>query len=638
MKPITSCRIEVLPDGKLAISDIKGPYWDMVQTLRALGGRAQKMPEGWVWHIDTERFKANVAKFEALGVKPEHMGATAGEESLELPTKAIVAGPLTDITITRNRNRIHFHFNYSEDLNALFRSAPDFTYNAKEKSRAVTLSGETAPGVQKVVAELKSRGHSINGLECLHDLEKKVKQGFASQEEMEKNREALDRLKTDFSVEVKGLDLLKVEPFGYQKAGIAFLNLSEGRAIIGDEMGLGKTLQALAWVVINKKQAIVVCPKSFIYGWAEEIKKFSSATVQVLSSKKSPLENAQFTIVNYEAVTKYEFKNYDTVIVDESHLIKNKKTQRFKEVKKLASEADHVICLSGTAIVNRPAEFYTQLNLVRAGITGSWDAYTQKYCAAFHDGYGMNVSGASNLDKLVRLVAPIYLRRNKKDVLHDLPAKIRQEIVVQGIQLPDPDDLSDFGILAYLNLMKLEIAKAKTEATIEFAKNMLEQGGKVVIFSDYIEPVKRIGEAFGEEAICYLAQLTPEERAAAQKQFQTDPKKRVFVATSKIASVALTLTASSKVIFNDLPWSPGVLLQAEDRCHRVGAKDTVNVYRMVARGTLDDNVTGLLTKKAEILKAVLEGSGFQPEAQNEGSEEKSILTDLVAIFKVSKKK
>ena len=620
---ITSCRLEMVGT-KLIISDIKGPYWDLVQSLRLNGGRAIKTPEGWVWQIEVERFKAAREELESLGIKPEHLQSSREHSSPEKKET---------ITITRNRNRIHFNYPYSQTLNELFRRAPDFTFNKKEKSRAITLSGETAAGIKLVLTELQTDGYEIIGLENLHDLEKKLKQGFASQEEMEKNRGVLDALKTDFNVEVAGLDALKVQPFGYQRAGIAFLNISEGRAIIGDEMGLGKTFQALAWVVINNKKAIVVCPKSFIFGWADEIRKFTHATVQVLTSKKVELEEAQFTVVNYEAVSKYNFENYDTVIVDESHLIKNKKTQRFKEVKKLASEADHVICLSGTAIVNRPAEFYTQLNLVRAGIAGSWDHYTQKFCDAFHDGYGMNVNGASNLEELVRLVAPIYLRRNKKDVLHDLPPKIRQEIVVQGIRLPDPDDFSDKGILAYLTLMKLELAKAKTDATIEFAKSMVEQGEKVVIFSDFIEPVKRIAEAFGNEAICYLATLSPEERSAAQKDFQTNPARKVFVATSKIASVALTLTTASKVIFNDLPWTVGTLLQAEDRCHRVGATDTVNIYRMVARGTLDDSVTGLLTKKAEVLKAVLEGKEFQLE---EG-EEKTIITDLVATFRLPRK-
>lgn len=206
---------------------------------------------------------------------------------------------------------------------------------------------------------------------------------------------------------------------------------------------------------------------------------------------------------------------------------------------------------------------------------------------------------------------------------------------MQGINVNDPDDRSYEAMLSWITKAKINLAKEKVHATIEFAKNMVAQGDKVIIFSDYIDPVVEIAKAFGDEAICYLAELNAEERSEAQRQFQEDPSKKVFVATSKIASVALTLTEASKVIFNDMPYSPGTLLQAEDRAHRNGQRNSVNIYRMVARGTLDDQVTAILTRKAEILKTVLEGRGKDLTNEEKDEAQKSILTDIIDYFRVS---
>jgi SWI/SNF-related matrix-associated actin-dependent regulator 1 of chromatin subfamily A len=624
-KPQAPESVEIAQVGtRVEISKMTGHIWDLINALKASGGRARKVGDEFVWSIESANLGRNREQLESLGIDFSKIEIAAGAP--------IDPGPA--LTITRAKDKLTLAFPYKVALIDFLRNQKDFVYNKEDHSRSVKLTPATAGAVKAFIDKASAQGLKIVGLENVADLQKQIAKGAKERAELEARRVELDAAKVDFDVEVPNSDRLKKPLFGYQKAGVVFLNKAGGRGIIGDEMGLGKTLQALAWVVTNGKKAIVICPKSFIYGWEDEIEKFSSATVQVLTNKKVPLAGADFTIVNYESAAKYDFKEFDALIIDESHMVKNKTTARFKEVKKLADRAKHVICLSGTAIVNRPVEFFTQINLVNSGITGTYTKYTNRYCGAFHDGYRWNVAGASNLDELVSLISPVYIRRNKKDVLKDLPDLIRQEIVVQGIRIEEPDDRSADGILAWITKTKVSLADAKTDATIEFAKNMIEQGGKVVIFSDYIEPVKKIAAAFGDEAIAYLADLTPEQRSAAQKQFQENPKKRVFVATSKIASVALTLTAASKVIFNDLPWTPGGLMQAEARAHRVGQKDTVNVYRMVARGTLDDQVTELLTKKAEILKTVLEGKSGELTAEEGQSADRSILTDVVRTFRV----
>ena len=233
-----------------------------------------------------------------------------------------------------------------------------------------------------------------------------------------------------------------------------------------------------------------------------------------------------------------------------------------------------------------------------------------------------------NLDELRALIAPIYLRRNKETVLPELPPKLRQEIRLSDVKINEKRGGSD-NPLAQITRMKIALANAKVESTIEFVKGMVEQGEKVIVFSDYVEPVEKIAAAFGENALMYVSELDAQERTAMVQAFQNDPTKLVFVATTKIASVALTLTAASHVVFNDLPWTPGSMLQAEDRAHRIGQKNTLNIYRMVASGSLDIYITELLTSKAIILKQVLD-AGLN--AADYDLDEKSILTDIVRHF------
>jgi SWI/SNF-related matrix-associated actin-dependent regulator 1 of chromatin subfamily A len=601
----------------------KGRIGERVAALKAMGAKGARRPDGeWYWTLDSGRALANRHELE------DGLGFDLSEVTA-VPAPAVAPPPAPTLRLVRSQGPLIKIFSpYNAELVQLMRSLTGFGFNPEDKSRELGVNIGTATRILDVIYWAREQGWQVEDvtnieLECVN---------------LTAAASDLEATKTDFSVaSVPGQEKLKVVPYPYQRAGITFLNKAGGRGIVGDEMGLGKTFQALGWVVTNEKRALVVCPKSFMFGWANEVAKFSYASSQVLGPKPTEFDQAQFTIVNYESAGKHDFSQlrYDTLIIDESHLIKNSKTLRYQVIAELAKHAQHVILLSGTAIVNRPAEFFTQLNLVAPGLTGGWKTFTERFCGGHHDGYGWRADGATNIEELVKLVAPVYIRRNKADVLKELPAKIRQEIVVDGIRV---QVATGDNALAAITRTKYDVALAKIGATIEFAEGIVENGEKVIIFSDYVEPVERIAEHFGEQAIAYLAELDPAERAEAQRRFQEDPNVKVFVATTKIASVALTLTAASHVVFNDMPWTPGSLLQAEDRAHRVGQKDVVNIYRITAAHDFDRSISSLLTSKAEILKAVLEGRGSDyTQAQREDAEG-SILTDMVKRFAPKKTK
>jgi len=596
----------------------KGAITKTVALIKSIGGRGNFLDGKWIWTANVNRVLDAQAELEMLGFDLSQLTRVT-----ETEIKAHAVANAILLVISRHENSIVVNSPYNAALVNFYRQVAGFKYNSLDHSRKIEIDLSTATKLRSLIEVARKEQMEVIGEKHVADVERDAKTAEA-------HKQALEALKMNFEVTFPNAELLNVTPYGYQAAGIAFLNAANGRAIIGDEMGLGKTLQALAWVVTNHKRAIVICPKSFVYGWANEVKKFAKdSSTQVLGTKPVEFTGAQFTIVNYESCGKHDFSklNYDTVIIDESHLVKNAKTARYKNIALITKDVKHVILLSGTAIVNKPVEFFTQLNLVKPGVTGTYGSFTYKYCAGHRHEYGWDANGASNLDELRKLIAPIYLRRNKETVLPELPPKIRQEIRLSDVKINEKRGGSN-NPLAEITRMKIALANAKVESTIEFVKAMVEQGEKVIVFSDYVEPVEKIAAAFGESALMYVAELDAEERIAMQETFQNDPTKLVFAATTKIASVALTLTAASHIVFNDLPWTPGSMLQAEDRAHRIGQKLTLNIYRMVASGSLDIYITELLTSKAIILKQVLDNGGIDTDT------EKSILTDIVRHFKM----
>ena len=259
----------------------------------------------------------------------------------------------------------------------------------------------------------------------LTELDEKIKsQKYSDEKSIE------DSIAGDSSLEVQGLGG-ELRPF--QRAGVSYMT-ERKRVLLGDEMGLGKTVQGIAAVCHAKAfPCLVICPVSLQLNWVREIEKWAVDKRVTMEVE----ESADFTVIPYSQVVKHENilkkgTHWQALICDESHYVKNSKAQRTKVVKSIAKGIPNIYLLSGTPIVNRPAEFITQLQILdRLNEMGGWKHFTDRYCDAKQERFGLNINGASNLTELnSRLRASCYIRRFKKDVLKELPDKQRSVIEV----------------------------------------------------------------------------------------------------------------------------------------------------------------------------------------------------------------
>ena len=229
---------------------------------------------------------------------------------------------------------------------------------------------------------------------------------------------------------------LPIELFPYQEVGVSFIELAKGRALLGDEMGLGKTAQSLAWLTLHpeKKPVIVVCPASMKVTWEREIQKWiPGEDVQVIKDGKDKfIENKNIYIINYDLMKKRRDELIDlkaeVVILDECTYIKEGRSQRTKATVAVAKKSPHIIALSGTPILNKPIEFYNILHLLNPKSFKSQWKFGQQFCGAFHDGYGWKFSGVTNSDTLNFMLKSLMIRREKREVLTELPDKRREYI------------------------------------------------------------------------------------------------------------------------------------------------------------------------------------------------------------------
>lgn len=420
----------------------------------------------------------------------------------------------------------------------------------------------------------------------------------------------------------------KIKLHAYQNEGVRFLDETGGNALIGDEMGLGKTLQTLAWAAKNNKKILVVCPKVVRRNWIHEAEKFfpdhfvgtELDTSMLRKKKKLDLSDSNIVTVNFEALHKFkdqiEAAGFDTIVIDESHKIKNPKAKRTKTIQEVAKKMKHKILLSGTAILNNRQELVTQVDLIAP------DEYTEikrkvdKFGGVHYKRELKNetIGGAWNE------LRPIYLVRKKKDVLPDLPEKTTTILELETKGLPDlPAKKAKIGDFSRV---RTELAVGKAEATKEVIKEVLDSSqSRMLVFTESLEAAKKLAAEFGDLAVLHHGQQSHEKREAAKKEFQKQDEsgefiseKRIFVTTRQAMEVGANLTAADKVIFNDLPWNPGLLDQAESRAQRIGQKKNVNVYWVTAANNLfDQHVTAIIRRKFELAKKVNHGEQVTPE-------------------------
>ncbi|XP_067843327.1 DNA annealing helicase and endonuclease ZRANB3 isoform X2 [Heptranchias perlo] len=413
----------------------------------------------------------------------------------------------------------------------------------------------------------------------------------------------------------------------FQKEGIKFAIERNGRCMIADEMGLGKTIQAIAVAYLYKKDwpLLIVVPSSLKYPWIEEIEKWitelSPDDINLIETKSDVgrIPTSKITILGYgllttDALTLVDAlsnQNFQVVIVDESHYIKSRNAARSTILVPIVQNAARAVLLTGTPALSRPEELFMQINALYPRKFGTWTDYAKKYCNAHLRYFGKRAQwdckGASNLDELHQCLSNIMIRRMKHEVLTQLPPKIRQQI---------PFDLSK------------EATKEMNASIEEWEKLMRELHSRSAETDNpFVQVMGLITRMYKQTAIAkarYIridGSIPASERIHLVHQFQNDPETQVAVLSIKAAGQGLTFTAATHVVFAELYWDPGHLVQAEDRAHRIGQCSSVHIHYLIAKGTLDSLMWSMLKRKTGVTSNTLNGIKQHLEVE-EGDKEK----------------
>jgi SWI/SNF-related matrix-associated actin-dependent regulator 1 of chromatin subfamily A len=453
---------------------------------------------------------------------------------------------------------------------------------------------------------------------------------------------------------------LKRTMFPFQRTGVAY-SLEKKRLIVGDQPGLGKTTQAIATMVAattadSDMPILVVCPSSLKLNWQQEVHMISDLRAILLTdanmrtfksfwNSRDELGNrlASVFIINYESLKKFfvhsidkpadggrvTIRNYKFnidniaffkfICFDESHRLKDFSTQQSKIARGIAQGKQWVLMLTGTPVVNRPKDLCCQLAVMdQLAHFGGYKGFINRYC-------GNDGKGFTNLKELnYRLSVNCFYQRQKHEVLKDLPAKMRQ---VQLCELSNraeyghamlnfqswlnAQDISDEKKLASLRaealvqmgVIKRLSAMGKLKSIYEFIDDVLASGEKLIVFVDTIKVGQEIKNKY--HALSIVGDDSIEARNEAVQLFQNKASGRnLIVCSIKAAGVGLTLTASSKVAFVELPWTAAACEQCEDRAHRIGQIDSVNCYYFLGKGTIDEDIYEIINEKRKIANAV----------------------------------
>lgn len=411
----------------------------------------------------------------------------------------------------------------------------------------------------------------------------------------------------------------------------------------------------VASIEAKPSKTLVICPASLKQNWKREIENYTDKSIYICDGKKYD-DNVDFVIINYDIIKNFhslklkeetviQKSKFDLVIIDESHYIKNPQASRTKLINDICKDINKIWLLTGTPLTSRPIDYFNLLSLVGSNVSKNWMAYVLRYCAGYQFTVGMNkvwnVNGASNLDELRERTSPLLLRRLKENVL-DLPEKIITPVYltlkskeyeeVMGEYFDwvknNPKESKSLSV-QFTKLMKVRqiIADEKIKNTIELIENTLEQGRKVIAFSNFTNSLNKIYEHFKKVAVKLDGSSSMTQRQDSVDKFQNDENVKVFVGNIKAAGVGVTLTSGDVVIFNDLSFVPADHSQAEDRAYRIGQKNSVSVLYPIFENTIEGIIYDMLDRKKKIISTVLGDNLI------EGDVSEDILTQILNFGK-----
>lgn len=405
----------------------------------------------------------------------------------------------------------------------------------------------------------------------------------------------------------------QLKPF--QAVGCLYMLLNK-RMILGDEMGLGKTIQALASVELSgQKPCIVICPNSLKINWKREISNcFKNQQIDILNKKSK--KDADFYIINYESLHNYidlikEIKP-KSVILDESHYVKNQKAKRSLSCQQAIRNIEYRFALTGTAILKSPVDLISQLKIInRLDHFGCENTFIETFCGNSNTQWGKDVrKGASNITKLNReLRESCFIRRVKEQVTKDLPEKSRSYIYLNSSTKEYKKAFKNFLDLPQKEkIHKLEelrqiAANEKLDDVKEWINNFQETERKLVVFAYHKEIQEKLIAAYPKSAKI-ISGMSDNERQDNIDLFMNDENCKIIICSLKAGSVGLTLTAASDVLFAEMDWCAANNTQAEDRCHRIGQKNNVNIWYLIAKNTIEEQILNVVSSKLSLYEQV----------------------------------
>ena len=430
--------------------------------------------------------------------------------------------------------------------------------------------------------------------------------------------------------------MVKLYPF--QLEGARLIYKFKGRALLADQQGTGKTIQALYWItkIPTRRPVVIVAPASMKYVWQLEASDHFDLRTEVLEGRngdKHILSEKGIYIINYDILHSWLPTLLDLqpecVVIDEVHFCKSLRAKRTKAALALTKGVPSVIGLSGTPLVNRPIELWPALHMIRPDLFPSVRHYAWRWCSPRWTPWGWKYDGAKDLKVLNRILKKsCMIRRLKRDVLAELPDKTRQVVPFRLADRKEYDQ-AEQDFLGWLRsvsparalraarsqaltrigyLLRL-VAKLKLNQAKGWIDDLLEANPeeKIVGFTRHTFVLDTLHKEYGQRSVILDGRVTGRHRAIVHRAFQTNNRIRLLLGNLQAAGTGITLTAAWRTFFFDLPWTPGDLLQAEDRTHRITQKHPVLIYYLIAIDTIEEKLMKILKRKASILDAVLDG-------------------------------
>ena len=557
---------------------------------------------------------------------------------LDLVTSALTSEQLAEVLSKYDRRKKFYKLKSGEFLTL------GNTFDELENF-AETLSLTPAQIALGTVDLPRYRAWSLEELEQSKELE------FT---ESESYRKLVEQMKDTAEQDYVLPEGLAVELRTYQKEGFKWLSSlyrNGFSGLLSDEMGLGKTLQAIAFLgsLKDRKRCLIVCPASLVYNWSNEIERFLPSLPHRMITGTAPArkllleesKEGEILITSYDLLKRdleeYSKYHYTCEIIDEAQYIKNSTTQASQAVK--AVKSDFRIAMTGTPIENRLSELWSIFDYLMPGFFHNYHYFRDNFEAPI-----VKDDDHETEQRLTNMITPFVLRRLKKDVLKDLPDKLERVFYsplegeqkdlysarVQtlkasiGRQTDKEFKENKIAILAELTRLRQLCCdpslvynsyggnSAKREACTDLIRTAVESGHKVLLFSQFTTMLDELTKSLDIEGIPYhlLTGSTPKDKRNEMVESFADDDIPVFCISLKAGGTGLNLTAADIVIHYDPWWNTAVENQASDRAHRIGQKNTVTVYRLIMKDTIEERILKLQQEKSGLADRILSGEGI----------------------------